>query len=410
MRVTFLRTLSAFLLTTSMAPAMAIELTNFSQELQSFAAGEQGHANVLIIGDSISGDTFSPLYASLNQAYGNGGITGGPGQLGLLTQYSSGTSVSTANYNTWIAGYTLNVPNGESVTYQKAVSLAVAQSPTPVMTELKVYYRTQPGGGTFSVQTAQMNGYYPKTFSVLPGYESISTDGPEGMGVLTIPINPGADVSWKVTTTSGTVNILNGGWEGVSGIHFNYMLSLGGSQLVDYASTPENVWSSFLNDVAPDLVLVMVKDDATSGFRNALVTIQQRIQAANPLADTIFVGAYNSQRDDPGYTPAPPSYQTMAAENTIIQDVVSDPSVPGSKYYWDAGAVIGTWASANAKGWFSDSTHLNDSGRAVLANAFAQDFNLLPVPEPACGIFVTLGLGMLVLYQVGRGMSVRRAA
>jgi len=74
-----------------------------------------------------------------------------------------------------------------------------AESPTPALSNIRLYYRTAPGAGSFKIQTAPMVGDYPGTFSDLPGYTNISADGASGMSVLTAPVAGGGEnLAWRL--------------------------------------------------------------------------------------------------------------------------------------------------------------------------------------------------------------------
>jgi hypothetical protein len=230
--------------------------------------------------------------------------------------------------------------------------------------------------------------YQTGSWTDVPGFTNISTYSPTPqIGVLTVPLH--GNVGAMIVGTSGTVRALPSGWLGDSGISWNFQLSVGGSQLKQYASTPASVWNDWLNEVKPDLVIINAKDTAEPELTAALKTIQGYINADAPNADTLYVGAYSQQSG--------PSTDM----NDIFQAEANDTSDGASKVYWNADPVIGDWATASANGWFADSTHLSGTGRTVLGQAWTNDFGYFQtVPEPPV---VTMAMiGCVLAYGIRR--------
>lgn len=366
-------------------------------------------ARILTIGDSISGDLLQTSFSTLSQSYGYGGVIGGSQQFALYTGLSGGVTRVNGNYGNWVTGTYYQLPPGESVAFARSGSVGDRAAGFAGISELEIHYLTTPGGGSFRVQAAPLdsNGQLLSAYADISGYTAVQTDALQGIDTLRIPVPAGSNLTWRIVANEGPVSVVNSGWLGSEGLIFDRAMSLGGTLLTDYASTPAEVWASYLQTAPPDLVILMAKDGATSGLRDALETIQGYIYSANPDAHLLLVGAYHSAPDDLGYPFPPPPSESMTAQNAIFEEFALDSAIPGNRSYWDAGSVIGEWTTANAAGWFSDTVHLNDAGQKVLGDQFLADFGLIPVPEPSS---VVLAISASVALLVALQLRLRRKA
>jgi hypothetical protein len=341
----------------------AAPLRALQAKLGTIANGTAARANIVLIGDSISADLIFPTFRSWQNAYGYGGMMGGAAQFNVVRSDSSGVG-SAVDYSQWIAGGYSTVPAAETITwypYQGTVAGAggvTLNSIDPQITRIKVYYLRYSGGGTFKLQTSSNGG---GSYTDVGGYTSIDTNNSTNDLVCLTATVSAANYRMRIVGVSGTCRIVNVGYETTSGVVFNLAASAGGTTFHDYASTPSAVWASFLTDAAPDLIIVMGKDDADSLLVSALATITTRITASAPNATVIFVGPYESQTDD------------GVAAAAIFRAAADSAGQP----YWYAGQYVGSWVTANAIGMFTDGVHLNDAGRYVLAENFDRDFGLL---------------------------------
>jgi hypothetical protein len=148
---------------------------------------------------------------------------------------------------------------------------------------LKLYYITQPGGGTFKVQTKKNTGSWTDEAAHL----TVSTSGTLGSAVITITKTDFRAV-WDIRAVwvSGSVDIIGGG-----AYHTNMLgartadLNAGGGagNMVDWVTMPAAIAGPVFNDIGLDLVIFSHLDGA-SAVNDYQATWQDLINAAGEIA------------------------------------------------------------------------------------------------------------------------------
>lgn len=275
------------------------------------------------------------------------------------------------DYNKWVTGSFYTVPTSGTLTYAKG-SGAIGFSSG--FTKLKVFYISEVGGGTFKVQTSTDD----VTYTDVSGYTSVSASGTQdNLGILTIPNPSGTTTVYiRVVGLTGSVKIAGLGYENISGSKYTDMVGDGGLLLKNMALTPERIWAAYLLDFQPDVITEYFADDVDADYIAALTTMQGYFSKYAPNATVIYPSVYNARKDDPGYTPTPPFSQRNSTQNAANLAFLKADTNPTEKYYWDAAAYVGTWASSSARGMHdasivSNITALTISGSTITVTTAA---------------------------------------
>jgi len=325
-------------------------LQAFQAKLARIQASGTGVASVMYIGDSVGADITLPLLVPYHRSYGMGGLMNGGEQQGITNTTSGITSVA-GDFTRSISGehQTATAAAWIAKRYNSAFEFnGVPVKNGGIPSAFKIIYVIEAGAGDFKIQSSA-NGV---TWLDIAGYESISAvGGSTTWGFVTAP-NTNNHLQFRVLTNSGTVRFISTGVVSTKGVRLDFSVSgTGGSVMANLASAPEVIWKAYLEDMRPDVVHVLFKDAVDQPMRDALVTFNTYLQRYAPQCAVVWVGAYNSEQDDPGVTPAPAVATLMATERQAILDFLAT-NPAGEQYYWPANRYIGTWRRAAAQGLF----------------------------------------------------------
>lgn len=224
-----------------------------------------------LVGDSLIDNASAILLNTFQRIYGVCGVS-----LGELTGSTSlgATTVNDA-FTYWITGDYFNVPAAGEVIFSQFGTTAVEA------TELRVYYVTEPGAGTFKVQTSVNGGAYADEV----GYTNVSADAVLAGHVISI-----AKTTWrgrwriKIVGLTGTVKIIGAAMYQATrpGVIW-FRLSKGGIELADMNLVPPAILNPILADVAPNLLLISHLD-GVEGVTNEQANLQDLITTATASA------------------------------------------------------------------------------------------------------------------------------
>jgi hypothetical protein len=267
-------------------------------------------------------------------------------------------------------GITKEFRNGAVVSVGPQLAGAPGETAPYEMDTIKVFYAAEDGAGTFEVFTSNSGTDTPDD-AIFPGsWTSRGTFDADNSGslagaVATISV-PEDAYCVKIRVNSGTVDVvgcvfLNSANRGI--IRLN--TGRGGTDLdAHWIQQDSGVLNTFLADIDPDLVLTHFSfsdEDDVSKFE----TYDDQVKTAAPNADRIVIGEHEQELNDPKIALHEPYVTDQVAAEKRLE-------------YFPTSDII-DFATADALGWASDPTHLDDAWPSV-STIFMGAFGFSPAP------------------------------
>lgn len=335
-------------------------------KLAQWATTSPVQLRVMGSGDSMAADIQRATTDRLAKALGEGrGIVGYADQVGLDTSRvvveSGGAIVTDTAYS--LGGLHAELAAGEAVKFWIGGQHVRA-------TEIKILFYRGPGQGTFDIQTEILTA--PGVWTTqASGVSAVAASAGTGTSTVSLAAN---NYRVRVLGATGTVRIT--GFEFVSADRSGVVdqkLQYGGATFTQWLETPTAVMTEWIAAVAPDLVLMENKEEATS-LPVTLPQVLDWFEVGAPTADMVVIGSTPDSAD-----------ADMRAENDITRAEV----LSRGWTYWDAHQLFGSYEEAVARGWMADATHPNALGKAVKADYFWHEMiaglGSLPEPRPVRG-------------------------
>ena len=308
--------------------------------------------NLGVFGDSVGNSKPQFITRRLIRALGNPAV-GQAGGFFNTPQFTGGAAqnndLTTSTYCPWTTHYT--VPAGGTLNLLQGGG-------RPTCTKHYVWYYTGPGEGTFKVQVNSGAGY-----ADVAGYTNVNAySAAPGMNVITLPLAYGAN-SCQVIGLTGTVHIGAAGWinETDGGLAV-WDMSVGGTALAPFNVTVSAVKAAIYNTLNLDIAFMEFKDGsewcdqgATPGSLNTFLD-WYRANVTNPT-DWVLIATTPESSETTGASSAP-------ANNAWTKAYADAHGLA----FFDAYALLGSYANLVTYGWQGDGTHLSTPCSAYQAS------------------------------------------
>lgn len=325
------------------------------------------------LGDSLGYGVAQYIAPIVRAAFGDAGFFG-----------PAGITANTATYSDFIGGagfpgawdhtmtptgtYGILDASGEGVRwflYQNQTPNAYPFSPriNPIsgtnVDTIKVWYVREPGAGTFTVQSS-VDG---TTWVDVSGLVGVSASGALSLQMASATISATTLQAIRVIWASGAVKIYAGGALSSTRPGVVYAdLTLGGMDIDDFVGG--NGTAALLNELAPDFVSLMARDDyvggsalggtaTTDGLADDLPALEALFST---LPDRLYLGLNQANGDD---------IAGVRAYNAAIR---AHAAATGAAYLETLDYQV-SYSAANARGWMSDNVHPNNRLWSLLAAA-----------------------------------------
>jgi lysophospholipase L1-like esterase len=349
---------------------------------RAFVARREGgasiYANLLLSGDSWieHGDLTNALRANLQGIYGNAG--GGYVDFCNVFEHSfystdlltsstrNGTATGTnANTTTWTDTMRdSGNGRGAALTDVRAVDATATMTLVTSVpcTIIRIYAHRRSGGGMVGYRIDGGTWKQFDTDFATPGTLTVTESGLSN-GTHTIDFRIDVFGSAGVTLLGIDLRNTNAGVV----IH---KIGVSGSDALNYAAVDATVWQSAYAAIAAGAsanvggILLGTNDRSRTAFpnnfRNSLQTLADRIRAAVPLSDLLFIApadaALGGALPMPGYRAA---IRGAASQNI------------GAAFF-DGGAVLGPNSQSTARSLWVDTAHPNADGMRVIAGGLTR--------------------------------------
>lgn len=347
-------------------------LINWQSALARLASTASPPAPAVIawFGDSwtCNGAVTIVLEARLQMRLGNAGAGYVPLDSASCTTYPAGTTVTTAGTWTDLSG---SLSHGLQSASTTSIDLATPASKTvtSTVTSFVIHWWGQVGGGSV---TYQVDGGGATTIntSSLGGYQTTVVSGlAKGIHSLTVTLS-------ATGTNSPILNGVECRIDNVGGVRFNN-ISHNGSTANDFTLVPSADWESGISALAPHAVVMMWGvNEHNAGISPAsqsssLTTLLSEINAAGSLIDVVLASEGDVGIPDVGYSMA--QYDVAQKGLAVGQGIA----------FLSGYTLLGSYSTANARGLYLNTGHLNGAGGEVLAMSYYSSFT--------SGIDFTLG-------------------
>jgi lysophospholipase L1-like esterase len=349
---------------------------------QLFAKVASTQATVALIGDSWTMSDYigNPLRQWLQFTGGNAG----PGYIGIGYNNGAptGQGVTYARTGTWTDTVHTDAYAGIDASAATSTDTATpAQvSITATANKFVIHYRQQANGGTFRWNIDGGAWTDVDTSNATTAYATTET------GTL----STASHILLIQVTVPGTAGVTMFGVDAqltANGVRA-HRLGGTGSQASQYAAMDATFWQAGLAALAPDVVVIMLgvnehgANATPAAYSTALGTMVTRVRAALPLADVLLMSPA-----DVGTT----TTYTMAEYRDAMRTLAYSLDVA----YLDGYALLGPYATANTRGLYESTTHINAVGGRVFAAAIFE--RMVRVRGPAAWVTGTLGVGTTTL-------------
>lgn len=314
-------------------------------------------ATAIWIGDSWvqNGTLAQPLSGYLRTKFGDAGVG-----------YYGAASVNTGNSFSAYAMSATRIKVGSWTdisrnTYVMSASIATDSSSTVndsiyyvgVATDFIVHYMQKPSGGSFVLRVDGTNPTTVSTSGVLSFSTSSKTGLTDGTHTLSIKVSSAGS---GVLINGAEINRNNNGIR----IH---NLGTSGSSSADWVKQNAANWQNSISVLNPNLAIITLGiNDAVQGIPISTYTanlkiIIDRILAVKPNCAILLF----SQSDISTVTTFPMSSYVNAMKLFALANNYA---------FIDNYSLIGSYATANARGLYADAVHLNNTGGNVLIQNF----------------------------------------
>jgi hypothetical protein len=305
------------------------------------------HINVLATGDSLMARCQGNPggFTTLQQMFGVAGTgCGGLGSHHGGPVVSGGASIPvlpSLDHSRWWPGNACVVPAAGEAIYNWNTN-------TPIFAnQVKIYYVSESGGGTFKLQSRLTNMTTPGAWTDIGGFTSVSTDngGAISAGVATVSLTAGR-YEIKVVGLSGTVRIIGAVFRDTTAAGVVLCsIAAGGTDYEHWDDTPAAVVNAVIGDISPTLVVHCNTGTTTQGNLDAMFG---RLATASNAHDRIVLGVFPNQA------------ATHVTQNPILEQWCRDNRAEwlNPEWFWS------DWNALNADGWADDETHPNTTAAA----------------------------------------------
>ena len=322
-------------------------------------ANAQGLVKLAVFGDSVGNSKPQFIRQRLRAMLGDGGsMLGGWNLSGGVT-----SPVDTMSGTYWINSIWYVVPSGGQIDFLSQVGGGRVAGTT-----LKLYYVTEPGAGTFKLQSNGGAGFADEA-----GYTSVNASaGSVGLGIITLTKSAGSTWGLRVVGLTGTVRFLFGAVWGAGGL-FQCDFSVGGLPLDTARQTPAAIVSGVLNDIGFDACFAEWKDNAE--FAVAFSSWASLIDSTvTKKAAWIYIGT------------TPELIETTTGSWNVANNAIQKTYCDGvaNYYYFDGYTPLSPYSRLVALGWNGDGTHLDPRASGYIASLLWDELGfdtLTPLPS-----------------------------
>jgi len=327
-------------------------LRDWKAKVTKVLAGTVTQAIVAWVGDSwtTQGNITTPLQVYLKNLLGDAG----PGYVNANDATPAVTGVTRTVLGTWTHGSGIT-SSGAGMTDMTSTDTATPATLQFVATatDFVIHYLKQPNGGTFTWKIDGGGATSVNTANATTLFSTVSISGLSNAShtlLLTMTVAGAAGV-----TISGVDVQLS-----VAGARF-HNCGFTGTSTVEWAGINAANWEGAMLALNPNVVgITLGVNDlganlTPTAFKTNLTTIITRIRAVLPNCDIILASP-----SDIGIT----GTYTMSDYVTAMQQLAWSLGVGFCNHYkW-----IGDYTTANARGLYTNTTHVNATGGAAIAN------------------------------------------
>lgn len=312
-------------------------------------------ATIAVVGDSMVRNEriIGPLRTALRAQYGNAGdgwlsaAFGSPLATSTLTR--SGTWTVSDQVATSVGIDAAHVTSTDAATPARITTTSTADA-------MELHYLKQPGGGDFRYQVDGGAWTTVNTANATSVFASVDLSA-LGTGEHTLTVEVTSAGVAGVTIMGVDARVTS---DGV----ILHNVGNGSTAADDYLDLDATIWQDGIAALNPDLVMILLGPNDRGGgvvpdtFAARVKAIAARVTAAVPTADIVFIS---------------PTDQSSAATIPMWDYGYAEQHFAAA---FGAGFVntydrIGSYATANDLGYYADTTHLSDSGGALVADELA---------------------------------------
>lgn len=229
--------------------------------------------------------------------------------------------------------------------------------------EIELYYRAQPGGGSFAV--------YGNSDLLV----TVNTNSDESVNeVHRLDWSSRSSSAWiKLVVTDpreSGVRLAGLNFRAYSGAVRIHEMGTGGITAGGFVSVDRSAWIDSVRELRPEIVCVLLgtNDHASnvspSSFKSSIETLVERIRAARPYVEILLISPGDNGLEGKDY------------DLSDYRDVLAEVALDAQIGFVDLHAQLGDYEDAAAAGLYSDSVHPNAEGGLLIRDAVLSMLNV----------------------------------
>jgi lysophospholipase L1-like esterase len=328
-------------------------LHDWQAQISKIMAYQGSIANILWIGDSWAsqGNITTPLTANLHNIFGNAGV----GYIQFDSFVAPVANASITRLGTWTDSSSSATPgiNGAS-TNSSDVATPASIAVSSFASTYILHYVSQPGGGTFQYKINSGGWTQVNTSAASTGFSSVTIGSLNSGQQQTLTIQ-------LVTSGTAGVTLLGAYSKSNIGVIVNRIGQPGASTSY-FSSLNSTFWQSEIASISPNVVMIMLgvndmlANTAPSTVASNISNIISNVRAVMPNADIVLVPPSDIGQSGTTYT----MRQYVDAQRILAQSL--------GVGFIDVYKNIGSYSTANTRGLYGNTTHVNVNGGMVISS------------------------------------------
>jgi hypothetical protein len=315
--------------------------------------------NVLLIGDSLRKSYIEDQFTNYKQNL-DGGEFDGEHEPTVL---AGSVTWETASYDNTYS------PTGRKYSFAASSSAVWTKSTSTKTRQIVVYAIKENGAGNITVSISTKGGAYVDD-ATYTNYSLNNTSTPECFPI-TITMGSNDYYSVKISNNGTAIKIIGVAFKSNTGL-FTADFGRGGISLEQIVTTPAAIYEPFLQDIAPDIAFLTLKDvgaefaalDASLiSLKNILVDALQASITVNSITGSFLpldIIAFGSNATQSG--------TNDVVANQKIKDWVDTNYDLTKNYYYVPVYDLVDFPQANASGLMQDTVHPNTKGKSFFSS------------------------------------------